>query len=300
MKHLIYSLIGRYFPQLTVYIKKFKKQRTRKKLINDQRKGCAIQQSDIVRDLKKMNVREGDSLLVHSSLSKIGFVNGGAETVVNALLEALNPGGTLLMPSFPADTFHKEYLRRSPLFDIRNTPSNSGAISECFRKMKEVQRSFHPTDPVCAFGPLADYFTSGHFGQLTPYNKFSPFYKLCEKKGKILMLGVTLDNAGTNLHLLEDAVEDFKFPVYDEQVFDVKMVDENGKTCSMKTKVHNPEYSLKRKCDELIPLFEKEEVLQKGTVGKALSMLIDATGMLKVMLKYYKEKGVTMYTPHGS
>ena len=173
-----------------------------------------------------------------------------------------------------------------------------GIITEVFRKQQAIERSFHPTDTVCAKGALAVYFTKDHFGQLTPYNQYSPFYKLCEKKGKILMLGVSLKTC-TNLHTLEDAVE-FKFPVYDEKIVEVKMIDQQGREHFMKTKVHNPTYSVKRECDKLIPLFENENVLVKGKIGEANSMLIDAKKMLEVMLKYYHEKGVTMYTPHGS
>jgi aminoglycoside 3-N-acetyltransferase len=98
------------------------------------------------------------------------------------------------------------------------------------------------------------------------------------------------------LHTLEDAV-DFKYPVYDTTVYEVKMIDNTGKEFAMKTKVHNPDYSAKRNCDALKPMFEKEGVLVNGMVGEAKSMLIDAEKMLAVMIKNYNEKGITMYTP---
>ena len=113
------------------------------------------------------------------------------------------------------------------------------------------------------------------------------------------MLGTTLNGACANLHTLEDAV-DFKFPVYDTKVFDVKMIDFNGKESIIKTKVHNPEYSAKRNCDALKPMFLNEKVLVDGLIGEAKSILIDANRMLEVMIKNYNEKGVTMYTPYGS
>jgi len=112
------------------------------------------------------------------------------------------------------------------------------------------------------------------------------------------MLGTTLNGACTNLHTLEDAV-DFKFPVYDEHIFDVKMIDAKGHESVVKTKVHNPEYSAKRNCDALKPMFEQEHVLVNGMIGEAKSMLIDAEKMLESMIRNYKEKGITMYTPFG-
>ncbi len=116
--------------------------------------------------------------------------------------------------------------------------------------------------------------------------------------GKIIYVGVTLDNAGTHLHTLEDAV-DFKYPVYDAEKFSARVIDESGKERQMETNVHNPEFSKRRRCDELIPLFERENVLQKTTLGKADCLLLDAKAMFDCMVKSYSENGITMYTPHG-
>lgn len=275
-----------------------KKQR-RRKIFEQEKSNSGFKKEDLVKDLKKIGLQAGDSVLVHSSLSKIGFVNGGAATLIDALFEVVGESGTLLFPTFPAKGQNKAYLEEQPFFDILKTPSQMGSVTEYFRKLPGVFRSFHPTDPVCAKGPLAEFYTNTHFGQLTPYNEYSPFRKLCSKKGKILMLGTTLNGAGTNLHTLEDAV-DFKYPVYANSIFDVKMIDAAGGIHYMKTKVHNPEYSVKRNCDALKPMFEQEHVLVNGMIGEAKSMLIDADKMLQVMIKNYNSKGVTMYTPFGT
>ncbi|MGQ0828158.1 MAG: AAC(3) family N-acetyltransferase [Bacteroidota bacterium] len=289
----------KYTPEfLLEWAKRLKKSQRRKQLQHQQKNKAGITKQQLIDDLKKTGLKQGDSVLVHSSLSKIGFVEGGAKTVIDALFVVVGTNGTLLFPSFPAAGRNKTHLEEHPFFDIKNTPSQMGTITEYFRKLDGVLRSLHPTDPVCAKGPLAEYYTNTHYGQLTPYNEHSPFRKLCNKGGKILMLGTTLNGACTNLHTLEDAVE-FKFPVYDQKVFDIKMIDTEGKESIIKTKVHNPEYSAKRNCDALKPLFEKENVLVNGMVGEAKSMLIDANRMLEVMVKNYNEKGVTMYTPFG-
>jgi len=296
---MLKQLALKYAPDfLLEWAKKLKKDQRKKQLAQQQKNKKGITPEQLINDLKKIGLKQGDSVLVHSSLSKIGFIEGGAKTIVEGLVEVVGPNGTLLFPSFPATGRNKTHLEEHPFFDIKNTPSQMGTITEYFRKLDGVYRSFHPTDPVCAKGPLAEYYTNSHFGQLTPYNEHSPFRKLCSKGGKILMLGTTLNGACTNLHTLEDAV-DFKFPVYDQKVFDIKMIDFEGKESIMKTKVHNPEYSGKRNCDALKPLFEKENVLVNGMIGEAKSMLIDANRMLKVMIKNYNEKGVTMYTPFG-
>jgi aminoglycoside 3-N-acetyltransferase len=297
---MLKQFLLKYSPEFVLeWAKTLKKNQRKKRLLDQEKNKTGITKQQLIDDFKKIGLKSGDSVLVHSSLSKIGFVEGGPSTIVNALFEVIGAEGTLLFPTFPAKGRNKTHLEELPFFDINNTPSQMGSITEYFRKLDGVYRSFHPTDSVCAKGPLAEYYTNSHFGQLTPYNEHSPFRKLCAKGGKILMLGTTLNGACTNLHTLEDAVE-FKYPVYDKTIFEVKMVDETGNEHFMKTKVHNPDYSAKRNCDALKPLFEKEGVLSNGYVGEARTMLIDANKMLEVMIKNYTEKGITMYTPFGS
>ncbi len=295
---MIKSLLLKYSPEFILkWAKQLKKNQRRKQLQKQEENNSGISKQTLINDLQQIGLKQGDSVLVHSSLSKIGFVNGGAKTVVDALLETIGEQGTLLFPAFPASGKNKIYLDTHPVFDIKNTPSQMGSISEYFRKLNNVSRSFHPTDSVCAKGHLAEHYTNSHFGQLTPYNELSPFKKLCDKKGKILMLGTNLSSC-SNFHTLEDAVN-FKYPVYDNNIVDVKMIDAGGKESVMQTKVHNPEYSSKRDCNAFKPLFLKENVLVDGNIGEAKSMLMDAFKMHEVMVKYYLEKGVTMYTPFG-
>lgn len=277
-----------------------KKKSKNSALEKERERGEIITKKDLVDQFRAIGIQPGDVLLVHSSLSKIGFVENGARDVVEALLEVVGPEGNLLMPNSPNSSFQLDYIRNLDVFDLANSPSRLGAISEYFRNLPDAVRSAHPTEPVSCVGPDAEYFVGHHFGNLTPYNENSPFYRVSERNGKILYLGVTLDNAGTNLHTLEDAVPDFKFPVYYPEEFEVTVLFENGTVRCMKTLVHNPEQSKKRKCDGLIPLFIEKGVMKKVRIGKADALLTDAGGMFDVMLKEYKEHGVTMYTPKGS
>lgn len=281
---------------LSIY-RKYKKKQVRKELANQKSKGEVITKEQLIADLEKIGVKEGDSVLVHSAMSKIGYLEDGPKTVVDAFLEVLGSQGNLLMPNSPNPALQLEYIQNLDCFDVKNDVSKLGAISEYHRKLEHSIRSWHPTEPVSCIGPDAAYFVKDHFGELTPYNANSPFYRVAAKSGKIVMIGVTLDNAGTNLHTLEDAVKDFKFPVYYDQIFEVKIKTPDGKTHKVKTKVHNPEWSAKRKCDELIPMFKQKGVLSEVTFGNAKTLILDAKKMLDVMLEAYHEKGVTMYTP---
>ena len=276
-----------------------KKSEIRKKLAEAKSSGKIITKADLIHAFQSIGIEKGDVLLVHSSLSAIGYVENGPKDVVDALLEAIGVYGHLLMPNSPNASFQLDYIRQLDLFDVENSPSALGAISECFRKLPNAVRSAHPTEPVSCIGPEANWFISDHFGQLTPYNSHSPFSKVIQRKGKILYLGVSLSNAGTNLHTLEDAVDDFPFPVYAPEKIDVNVKFTNGSTAKMETLVHNPEQSKKRKCDDLLPLFLQEGAVRKVDIFHAKSLLFDAEAMFNVMLNAYKDKGVTMYTPNG-
>lgn len=286
----------------TILLQKFRvyKKKKRNKELQNQAKEGGLTQIELENQLKDMGIKPGDSVLVHSALSKIGYINGGPITLINALLNCVGKNGNLLMPTSPNNQLQLNYIQNLEVFNVLETRSKLGKITEVFRTMPNAVRSLHPTEPVSIIGPDAQWFTAEHHKAETPYNKLSPWYKLTEKKGKILYIGCTLANAGTSLHCLEDAVEEFKFPVYHSTLFRVKVKDKVEKEYTIQTKVHNPVFSKKRKCDDLIPMFIEKNVAKEEILGQAKTLVFDAEKMLHVMLEKYKESGVTMYTPKGS
>ena len=275
-----------------------KKNRINRSIALQEKRGQGLNKKDLYNCFYEIGIRPGDSLLVHSSLSKIGFVENGAVDVVDSLLDIISDEGDLLMPSSANGLLQIDFVKKNEVFDVKNTPSVLGSITENFRKRDGVRRSLNYLEPVCAYGKNAKYLTEGHFGEVSPYTKLSPFYRLTELNGKILYLGVDLDNAGTSLHVLEDSV-DFHFPVYVSSDFRVKIKDEKGEVHMVSTKALNPVYSKKRKCNDLIPMFIDHGVCKKVKIGNAESYLFDAKKMLDLMLEKYKSEKITMYTPKG-
>ena len=127
-------------------------------------------------DLASIGVVPGMTLLVHSSLSSIGWVVGGAPTVVRALLHVLGDAGTLVMPAStphcadPAtwadprvpEAWLAEAREHLPVYDPRTTPTVRGAICEAFRTWPGTLRSHHPVESVCARGVAASTITDEH------------------------------------------------------------------------------------------------------------------------------------------
>ncbi len=263
------------------------------------KKGRVWKSTDLISQLQNAKISSGDHLMVHASMSKIGILEQGPQTFIDALIEVVGPKGLILMPTSPIKGLQLAYVQKQPLFDVKHTPSAMGAISEAFRNYPNVRRSHHPTESVAAWGECAIEYLKDHIAQNTPYHQNSPYGKLIQNKGKILYIGVTLENAGTHLHTLEDAL-DIGLPVYAPEVFYLDVIDMNRNLLKVETKVHSPIYSKKRRCDELLPMFLSKGVYQEVKIGNAKTLLFDAELMFKVMTEAYLERGVTMYKPFGN
>ena len=290
------SLVPTFLKEMFRSLKRKKRQAA---LLNQQQSGQGLTQAELKQSVLNAGILPGDRLMVHASLSKMGFIEGGADTVVEVLKEMVGAEGLILMPTSPIARLQLDYVSANPLFDVLATPSAMGKVSEVFRTSDGVVRSYHPTEPVAAWGAQAYEYIKDHTNKNTPYHWDSPYGKLIQHGGKILYIGVTLDNAGTHLHTLEDAM-DVEVPVYYAQEFRLPVHDYEGKELIITTKVHNPEYSKKRRCDELLPMFLREGVYREVYIGKAKTLVFDAKKMFDVMVSAFTERGVTMYNPNGN
>jgi aminoglycoside 3-N-acetyltransferase len=212
--------------------------------------------------------------MVHSSLSSLGYVPGGAETVIKALLAALGPEGTLVMPTHSWDRSGRDFR-----FDVRHTPSCVGTISEVFRTMRGVARSMHPTHSVAAIGPSAAYLTEGHENALTPCGEGTPYGKLIEERCQILFLGTTLDQ-NTMFHALE-ALAKLPYLMRDEdEAF--TMTDSAGTTRVMQIRRHNR--GPNRRFAATQGFLEAQGIVRKGSVGASDSLLVESAPMATLVL----------------
>ena len=161
-------------------------------------------------DFRELSVEAGDILFVHSSFKSLGPVEGGAESVIQALEAAIGPEGLLLMPSFNL----VKWELRAATWDHNNTPSTVGWITELFRRLPRVYRSDHYSHSVAARGKGAKAFVGGHLRQegygsqwdRKPWGKtfglHSPMYRAYQANAKLLMLGVDYYTS-TYIHLVE-------------------------------------------------------------------------------------------------
>jgi aminoglycoside 3-N-acetyltransferase len=177
-----------------------------------------VTRGQLVRDLQGLGVKAGQTLLLHVSLRSVGWVDGGAGTVVGALRKAVGDGGNVVVPaSTEANSMtsraHREriasmtpdevrtYRMEMPAFDRHTTTSGLGAISEAVRKSKGAIRSDHPQSSFAAIGPEADYLMADHALE-SHLGEGSPLAKLYKMDARVLMIGVGYQTY-TAFHLAE-------------------------------------------------------------------------------------------------
>ena len=164
-----------------------------------------VTKDDIVGELVGLGVPRGGLLFVHSSLSAIGEVEGGADAVVDALLEALGPEGTLVVPTFTYADPHDypDSIDPNWIFDPATTHSGMGAITNSVRTRDGAMRSVHLWHSVAAIGPLAEKVVTGN-GKTwaSAWDARCPMAWVFDNGGTILMLGVPYQNL-TAIHVWE-------------------------------------------------------------------------------------------------
>jgi len=167
-------------------------------------------------DLRALGLRAGMVVLVHSSLSALGWVCGGPVAVIQALCDVLTEAGTLIMPTFTGDLSEPSYWQNPPVpaewwpiirghmpaFDPRLTPTRQmGQIAESFRQWPGVRRSYHPTTSFAAWGRHAEDILRGQTLS-NGLGEQSPLARIYQLDGYVLLLGVGYGN-NTSFHLGE-------------------------------------------------------------------------------------------------
>jgi aminoglycoside 3-N-acetyltransferase len=234
-----------------------------------------MNKDDIVKGLRWLGVRKGDIVMVHSSLSSFGQVDGGAKTVVLSLLEAIGQQGTLVVPTF------SHYLSQNEkVWDREHTPSLMGSISETVRTWPGSIRSNHAAHPLAAIGQKAKDLCAKPYK--TGTGPDSPFQLLVEMNASILLMGVDYSRC-TIFHLLEAAA---KVPYrYLEERKAVTIIDgmknENGSAW---------EYTrTEGTYNDFMPfgrlLEEQGIVIKIHTIGSSVNRLFKAGDMYRLGMK---------------
>lgn len=264
-----------------------------------QARGIVMTRERLLLGLMRIGVRKGDILLVHSSLTALGHVKDGPEAAIDALLEAVGPQGTILMPAYPITGDWMTRVSSGVLFDPQRSPSGFGKITDVFWRRSGVWRSLHPTHSVAAYGLHAEYLVRDHEKSPTPCGHPSPFRKLIELNGRILHLGSPFW-ATSSFHVVEDIVNPFPRKVYLDEPIPMRYLDLEGVEHVAHVQVHDPALvptridKVRAKELEIYRYCRERGIVRTGQIGPATVHLIEARA-LEELLEELAMKGITIY-----
>ena len=238
--------------------------------------------------LREVRLPRGASVLLHSSMSSVGTVEGGPDAVIDGILDVIGAEGTLMVPTF-------NYWVNE-LFDPALTPGLTGTIPETLRRRNSAVRSLHPTHSVAAIGARAVEFTKEHENR-GALRIGSPVDNLAKAGGYVVLLGVRHESNST-IHIGEAYAKPWYlgFPFSPTDPAEAKIIDRN----SIKTvKIAGSQSGCSLAFNVLeLPLRKHGQVVD-FKVGKALCQMIPASAIIESTVALIRDKEDILLCSYG-
>ncbi len=232
---------------------------------------------DIVQGLQSLSICSPAVILVHSSLSSFGHVVGGAEAVIDGLLQAVAPEGTVMVPTLTGSRDLGPTC--PPYFDVRASASWTGRIPETFRRRPQAVRSLHPTHSVAAIGPRAGELLREHELSPTPCGPETPYGRLVQADGWVVLLGVGLECV-TLFHHVEE-LADVSYHMQPEPV-KATVVETDASSHTVLVGIHR--YGIARDFGRVETELRRRSILTTTRVGAATVRAVRARPMVEYAL----------------
>lgn len=236
----------------------------------DDRLRCVTSIAALTSDLRALGVENGGLVLVHAGFREFGEVERGPDGLIQAILDAVGPSGGAC---FMAHNWSMRWCPEDPpQFDMAHPPiSDVGIVPRYAFLRTDRERSIHPTHSVTAFGPRAASLIGDHPKSLSPCDEHSPYYKLAESGGHILLAGCD-HHSNTSIHMAEE-IAPADYHLMDGWA-DATVRHLDGHTSIHRTRIH--QWGPPRQFMVLDQPFDVLGIQTKATVGRALCRLIDA------------------------
>ncbi len=253
-----------------------------------------LSKADLIKDLKALGLKRGDGLILHVSLSSIGWIIGGERTLIEAIQTVITPNGTLVMPSQsgnlsdPADwenppvpsAWVEKIRAHMPPYDADLTPTYAiGRVAEYFRSLKSVKRSAHYKNAFAAWGYGGDTLLHPH-APGHAFDEESPLQRMLDRSFKVCLIGTSYETV-TALHYAESQ------SYTKRSIKDMYYQQNNGQT-----EIRHV-YEFDYVTDEFAAIgqaFERSFSLQKGRIGQANAKLIQMTDFMPFAIAYLSKK----------
>ena len=229
--------------------------------------------NSLLNDIKNLGIKKDDKIIIHSSLKKVGQIQGGGDTLLDTFCSYLGEKGLVVLPCHTWGNIHEH----NNTFDI-DMPSNLGVLPNLFRVRNGVYRSMHPTHSVCAFGLDASEFVQGEIGNDSYCGK-GCMEKLLNMGGKVLLVGVSLTSC-TFFHLIEEQTLKDHFWFNDSPTLH-KVKTPTGEIIDnpiFYTKLDTSEYF-----DKALDVVKRDSSTRLGKIGNADCILLDMQAIYKVI-----------------
>jgi len=230
----------------------------------------------LLQQLREMGIKPTDNLLVHSSMKSLGMVQGGADTVLDSLQEAV-PEGLLILPTHTWKQMSEEYN----VFDPETEPVCVGILPELFRKRPGVVRSLHPTHSVAVYGAGAGDYIKGEENCTTPCPPSGCWGRLKDINAKILLLGVT-HTRNTYIHSIEESFDIPERFTEKPTRFHVKMPDGSVKAVDMYRHYNRIDPHISEHYDVMKEGYETTGAAKTVRLGDAQCILCEAAKLYEV------------------
>jgi aminoglycoside 3-N-acetyltransferase len=230
--------------------------------------------------------------MVHASVRSVGGIVGGVNVLVQALLEVLGTEGTLTAyVDFEPFYDGNEDPAEIPVFDKRTAHAarDHGVLHETLRNWPGAMRSDHPDAGVVAVGPLAQWITSEHPFQYG-YGEGSPFERIVEARGRVLMIGAPLET----ISMLHHAEHRANIPGKTIHRYRRRMNGEHGPMW-----VEFEEFETREPVNPALPADSFEQIARAclatgsgtaGKIGQAESFLFEAPELVRFAIDWLERR----------
>lgn len=230
----------------------------------------------IANDLRALGIEPGDVVFFHSSLKSLGWVEGGAEAVVDAFLDAVGSEGLVIVPTLTF-TYADGELRKYA-FDPKETPSRVGRITDTLWRRPNAFRSAHPTHSIAAIGRRAEELVQGH-DRTSTFGKDGPYRRYVDWGAKIMFLGVDM-RCNTTLHAIEDWLD---LPYLQTERAVIKGPDGRPQVVEVhKSPMGDRDFYRPRA--KVQRLLEDSGMIRRGRVGKADTRWVPGQEMVQAVV----------------
>lgn len=246
----------------------------------------------LIDGFKKLGLKENDIVIVHSSFKSFGPVEGGPQTVIDAILHILGNNGTLVMPTYTLSFCNQANKTGLGIFDVQNSPSEMGILTEFLRKMPNSIRTSHPIHSVTAIGKYAKRIEQ--IDEKSSFGAKSIFNLLHQLNAKMIIIGLSYDASLTFFHYIEQTIS---VPYRYIKQFPGKIIfnknNEYEDTFSMYVK--NLEKNVRTNYDKLGAFLEQNNAVKIHKIGESTVKIMKSKDVFSIVSEELKRNPEIVY-----